>query len=570
MKKTLAIILAFALVAALSVGIALTVSAADGMIVVSEATIKRGDTKDITVSFINSPGITAAKIRIAYPDDVTLNSVTFNASVIGGMSGTNKKPKDTDFPNPVVLSWLNGGEDVSGDVLFATLSFTVAADAAVGEKALEVTYNDADIADTEETEIPFGKTDGKITVVDCYHEHTSHVDAVASTCHTNGHAAYTVCDDCKAVIEGSNEPLPLDTANHEGGTEKRGVAEETCTADGYTGDTYCIGCGARLESGQIIPKLGHDYKDEVIEPTCTEAGYTRHTCSRCGDVYDSDTVKALGHDYAAEVTERTCTEQGYTTHTCSRCGDSYKDAYVESLGGHAASDWIIDKKANLIETGLKHKECTVCGEILEEEELPVIDSNAPRFEIESKTVRAGEQVDVELYVKNSPGITTAKLRISYPEDLTLDSVTFGDLGGLKSTSPTLESPALLNWSDGSVDLTGDFTLATLHFTAAEDAQAGDKIIEISFNPADIDNVEEQEVAFAEIDGTVKVTRHIPGDINDDGSVDNKDHIRLFQYLSDWGVDVNQDAVDVNGDGAEDNKDLIRLFQYLSDWGVEIF
>ena len=64
--------------------------------------------------------------------------------------------------------------------------------------------------------------------------------------------------------------------------------------------------------------------------------------------------------------------------------------------------------------------------------------------------------------------------------------------------------------------------------------------------------------------------YIPGDINDDKTVDNKDLIRLFQYLSEWGVEVNEAALDVNGDTAVDNKDLIRLFQYLSEWGVDIF
>ena len=34
-------------------------------------------------------------------------------------------------------------------------------------------------------------------------------------------------------------------------------------------------------------------------------------------------VKALGHDYKSAVTAPTCTEPGYTTHTCKRCGDSY-------------------------------------------------------------------------------------------------------------------------------------------------------------------------------------------------------------------------------------------------------
>lgn len=63
--------------------------------------------------------------------------------------------------------------------------------------------------------------------------------------------------------------------------------------------------------------------------------------------------------------------------------------------------------------------------------------------------------------------------------------------------------------------------------------------------------------------------HIPGDINNDGTVDNKDLTRMFQYLSDWGVEVNEAALDVNGDKSVDNKDLTRLFQYLSNWDVEI-
>lgn len=62
---------------------------------------------------------------------------------------------------------------------------------------------------------------------------------------------------------------------------------------------------------------------------------------------------------------------------------------------------------------------------------------------------------------------------------------------------------------------------------------------------------------------------IPGDINGDGSTDNKDLTRLFRYLSAYEVEVTEETLDINADGDVNNKDLTRLFQYLSGWDVEI-
>lgn len=63
--------------------------------------------------------------------------------------------------------------------------------------------------------------------------------------------------------------------------------------------------------------------------------------------------------------------------------------------------------------------------------------------------------------------------------------------------------------------------------------------------------------------------HLRGDIDTNGRVNNHDLTRLFQYLSGYDVDVQEDALDINGDGVVNNKDLTRLFQHLSGWDVEI-
>ena len=65
------------------------------------------------------------------------------------------------------------------------------------------------------------------------------------------------------------------------------------------------------------------------------------------------------HSYTAVVTPPTCTEKGYTTHTCA-CGDSYVDTYVDALG-HAWDNGKVTKEPTATETGIRTYTCTRCS-----------------------------------------------------------------------------------------------------------------------------------------------------------------------------------------------------------------
>ena len=56
----------------------------------------------------------------------------------------------------------------------------------------------------------------------------------------------------------------------------------------------------------------------------------------------------------------------------------------------------------------------------------------------------------------------------------------------------------------------------------------------------------------------------PGDINNDGKVNNKDVVALFRYVSSGTGNVVIAALDTNGDGKLNNKDVVALFRYVSD------
>ena len=111
------------------------------------------------------------------------------------------------------------------------------------------------------------------------------------------------------------------------------VHDATCTEQGYTTHT-CTECGKCYTDGYEEPK-GHSFGDWFINraPTCTEDGENRRNCSNCSH-FETEIIPAAGHDHQAAVTDPTCTERGYTTYTC-RCGDSYVDSYTDALG----HDW---------------------------------------------------------------------------------------------------------------------------------------------------------------------------------------------------------------------------------------
>ncbi len=172
----------------------------------------------------------------------------------------------------------------------------------------------------------------------------------------------------------------------------------TCTKDGEN-RRNCAKCG-HFET-EVIPAIGHDYESVVTAPTCTEQGYTTHTCRNCGDSYlDADVdalghdmgewatvteatctvngsetrdcsrcdhietrvIEAIGHNYESAVTAPSCTERGYTTHTCSNCGDSFVDAYVDALG-HDMGEWTTITEVTCTENGAEKRDCSRCDHI---------------------------------------------------------------------------------------------------------------------------------------------------------------------------------------------------------------
>ena len=117
----------------------------------------------------------------------------------------------------------------------------------------------------------------------------------------------------------------------------------------------------------VVPD--EDYKLETL--TVTDENGDDISVEDLGDDEYSFTMPAskvsiravfahTNHSYESVVTEPTCTEQGYTTHTCSICGDSYVDTYVDA-NGHSFGEWTETKAATCTEKGEESRSCAVCN-----------------------------------------------------------------------------------------------------------------------------------------------------------------------------------------------------------------
>ena len=128
----------------------------------------------------------------------------------------------------------------------------------------------------------------------------------------------------------------LDPENHDGGTEIKSAKAATCTEKGYTGDTYCKGCGVKLSDGTEIPATGHDLKHtDAKRATSFVAGNTEYWyCEGCGKYY-ADAEAKTEITQASTVIPATGRRPTSTTPAASVSSPKTGDAGVALYAGMA-------------------------------------------------------------------------------------------------------------------------------------------------------------------------------------------------------------------------------------------
>lgn len=89
---------------------------------------------------------------------------------------------------------------------------------------------------------------------------------------------------------------------------------------------------------------------------------------------------SLDHISSSWITDNqgSCTENGSKHKECTVCKEVLETETIYAPG-HSCSDWITDKNATVDGAGSKHKECTVCKIVLETETIPQLKCSEPKL-----------------------------------------------------------------------------------------------------------------------------------------------------------------------------------------------
>jgi|GEM_PF-1376763 len=195
------------------------------------------DYVNIPVMLEGNPGISFATFTVEYDKTVLEANQVNNGDIFGSVLGT------IDKTNGKVKLVFLSEENITADGILAAIKFKVLKKNT--DTSIRLSYFPADVRNSSDNYVSLNIFDGKLVKAGCSHDNTGIINA----------------------------------------------KDATCEQAGYTGDVYCYDCNEIIETGNVIPALGHDWgaptytwSDDLS--TCT----ARRTCSRDASHIETETV----------------------------------------------------------------------------------------------------------------------------------------------------------------------------------------------------------------------------------------------------------------------------------------
>lgn len=302
--------------------------------------------------------------------------ITSTGNNVGGLVGYT-------YQNAVIENCVNFGAVTGGSSVGGIIGGTVS-----NGSTITGCYNTAEISATgSKAGGIIGGTSSEMTVTSCYN--TGKISGTASggiagevkgnvnwsgtvqgkitisSCYSTGEAGSAVFGTVDTASSEISKCYYLNTLNADANAE---ALNEADLKDADLSDAFGPVCGGYPALRWQTDATFHEANGEgtVVDPLCTVKGYTRFTCSECGESYRTAYTAPLGHDFCEDLdgsdnscvlTAPTCTQPGKIVRTCRRDGCSETKEDIVPAKGHTPKDG-----TEQVFTGYKTYECAVCGE----------------------------------------------------------------------------------------------------------------------------------------------------------------------------------------------------------------
>ena len=301
--------------------------------------------------------------------------ITSTGNNVGGLVGYT-------YQNAVIENCANFGAVTGGSSVGGIIGGTVS-----NGSTITGCYNTAEISATgSKAGGIIGGTSSEMTVASCYN--TGKISGTASggiagevkgnvnwsgtmqgkitisSCYSTGEAGSAVFGTVDTASSEISKCYYLNTLNADANAE---ALNEADLKDADLSDAFGPVCGGYPALRWQSDVTFHEAAGEgtVTAPLCTVKGYTRYSCSKCGESYRTAYTAPLGHDFCEDLdgsdnscvlTAPTCTQPGKIVRTCRRDGCSETKEDIVPAKGHTPKDG-----TEQVFTGYKTYECAVCG-----------------------------------------------------------------------------------------------------------------------------------------------------------------------------------------------------------------
>ena len=404
---------------------------------------KSSSTVNVNISVQNNPGIAGATLNLEFADGLELVSAT-NGDAFSELVLT----KPGTFTNHCRFLWDSVEGEATDDGVILTLTFEVASDS-TGDLGIEIYCNDGDVYNENLDTVNALTVNGVVKIFsqsDDTPESTEPTFEVASA--AKSESSSTV--DVDIVVK--NNP---------------GIAGATLNVDYAEGLTLIAATNGDAFSSLILTKPGV---------------FTNH----CRFLWDSVDGEVTADGVILTLTFEVAANATGDLAVCISCNNG--DIYNESLGTVE-----MQTVNGVVKTSSQSSDTP--------------EDTEPAFEVVSVIKsNASSTVNVDVVVKNNPGIAGATLNVEYAKGLTLIAAENGEaFSMLAFTKPgSFSNPARFLWDSQDGEVTANGVILTLTFEVSDNV-SDNLDIAISCNDGDVYNENLDTVLMKTKNGTISIT-----------------------------------------------------------------